>query len=279
MTGDDGSASIKVNQPGTYHLQVLVNLYNDPNQRIEFGRWLADFYQPYTDITVPTNGVIQAGLNIFNLVGQTFIDLDGQPVDPSRISEFTIRSEQGDTFVLNNGDPRWIPSSRITRRVNGLIQTKMLYSVISVKLDGSNVVNASQQQFYAEPNDTWKISLLLYSLQVQVQDGLFGSAVGKSINLLYPDGEVKNFQLDKNGAVAIHGLARGNYTIEVLGVRGLGNKTPVALSRNQNASMKILTYMDIGIIGAFGLAVALALLLFGRRMLFDRLNHLRPVNA
>ncbi len=223
VTGDDGTASIKVDKAGVYRLEALVGLYTDPTQRIEFGRWLEDNYQPFKDIQVPTNQVIQVGINIFNYVGQTFVDLDGSQVDQQRISQFTIRSEQGDTFVLNNGTPRWLPSSRITRRVDGLVITKLLYSVINVKLDGSNVVNESQQQFYAEPNDTWKISLLLYSLKVKVSDGLFGSAAGKSVNLLYPDGQVTNYPLDTSGWVEVHGLARGSYSIEVVGAKGLGN--------------------------------------------------------
>ncbi len=265
VTGDDGSASIQVNKPGTYRLEALVGLYTDPSQKITFGRWLEDNFQPYTDIQVPTNKIIQVGLNISNQVGETFVDLDGLPVPSERISQFTIRSEQGDIFVLNNGDPRWIPASRITRQANGLVVTKMLYSVINVTLDGSNVVNSSQQQFYAEPNDTWKISLLLYELHIKVSDGLFGSATGRSVNLLFPNGKIVNYPLDSTGNVDIHGLARGNYTMQVVGAAGLGNRMPVALSRNQEANFKILTYTDVGIIGSLGLFVALGLILYGRR--------------
>jgi hypothetical protein len=141
----------------------------------------------------------------------------------------------------------------------------LLYSVINVKLDGSNVVNESQQQFYAEPNDIWKISLLLYSLRVKVSDGLFGSAAGKSVNLIYPDGQVNNYQLDPSGWVEIHGLARGNYSVEVVGAKGLGNHIPVALSRNQEANIMVLTYTDLSIAGFIGVLIALALLLYGRR--------------
>ena len=265
VTGADGSASIKVSQAGTYKLEALVSLYNDPTQKIEFGRWLDDNFQPFTNITVPTTKVIPVGLNIFNMVGEQFVDLDGLPVDTKRISQFTIRSEQGDTYVFGDGTPRWIYASRITRQANGLVITKLLYSVINVKLDGSNVVNESQQQFYAEPSDTWKISLLLYSLQIKVSDGLFGSTVGKSVNLLFPDGQVNNYPLNPNGAVEIHGLARGNYTIQVVGAQGLGNRMPVALSRNQAANIKVLTYMDLGIVGTLGFVFALALLIYGRR--------------
>ncbi len=265
VTGDDGSATIKVNQAGTYRLEALTDLYDDPNQRIEFGRWMEAIYRPVKNVEVPTNRVIQAGLFVYHLVGQSFIDRDGLPVDTQRITEFSIRSEQGDTFVFNTGEPRWIIASRIAHRSPGLVVSKLLYSVVNVKLDGSNVVNESQQQFYAEPNDNWKITLLLYSLKVTVHDGLFGSPIGKSVDIVYPDDQVKNYPLDSTGSVEIHSLARGNYTVKAVGVSGMGNTMPVALSRSQAATMKVLTYFDIAVVGILGGIIALALLLYGRR--------------
>jgi hypothetical protein len=43
---------------------------------------------------------------------------------------------------------------------------------------------------------------------------------------------------------------------------------PVALSRNQDANIKVLTYTDLGIVGILGFLMALALLFYGRRSLF-----------
>jgi hypothetical protein len=45
----------------------------------------------------------------------------------------------------------------------------------------------------------------------------------------------------------------------------MGNTMPVALSRSQVATMKVLTYFDIGVVGILGGVIALALLLYGRR--------------
>lgn len=265
VTGDDGSADLKVDKAGQYRLEILPDLYSDPSQRIEFGRWEDESSQPFQDIQVPAKKIYQAGLNVYYQVGESFVGLDGHPVDPKRITEFIIRNGQGDSFTLNNGEAQWIPVSRTIRGVNGLQTTKLLYSVISVMVDGSNVVNQSQQQFYAKPNDSWKISLLFYSLRVTILDGLFGTAVGKSINLVFPDGQVRNYPVDKAGTAEIHSLARGIYSIQVIGVKGMGNSTPVALSKNQEITMKILTYLDLAIVGSLGTLLALGLLLYGRR--------------
>ncbi len=265
VSGKDGLASIKINKVGSYHLEVLTNKYNDPSQRVEFGRWAEELsFDPFREVDIPVNGVIQVGFNVYHQISQTFQDLDGNPVGPRRIKEFTIRSAQGDVFTFPDGLPRWIPASRIAHRVNGLEATNLLYSVVSVKVDGSNVVNQSQQRFYTHSNETWPISLLLYSLRISAQDGMFGSAVGKSVNVEFPNGQTTNYPLNSTGTVDIHSLARGMYYIDLVGAHGLDSRIPVALSRNQTVQTKIITYLDLTVFALLGALVAVGLLLYGR---------------
>jgi hypothetical protein len=272
-----GFASIKIDKAGKYRLNVLTDKYSNPSQKIEFGRWLEESYKPFQDIQVPADGVIQVGLNVYQLVGQSFVDLDGNPVDPARVTKFTIRSIQGDVFEFTDGQPRWIPASRIARRVNGLEESKLLYSVIEVMVDGSNVVNKSQQRFYTHPGDNWEISLLFYTMHVDARDGLFGNKLGKSVNLEFPDGSVKNYPL-KNGVAEITSLPRGIYTIEFVGIKGMSNRTPVALSRDQDVHTKVITYLDMVVVGLLGIFVALGMLLYGRpKLLRGLLGKKQPV--
>ena len=271
VTGTDGSATIQIAKTGQYRLTVQTELYYSASQRIEFGRWAEESCQPFRDIQVPVDGVIQAGLNVYHQVAQTFVDLDGFPVDPKRVSGLTIKSAQGDVFNFVDGQPHWLPASRVARRAFGLEETKLLYSVLQVTVDGSNVVNQAQQRFYTHPNETWSISLLLYSLKINVKDGLFGSPVGKSVNIQFPDGQIQNYPIDHAGTVEVHSLARGIYTIDLVGTNGVSSKTPVALSRNQVVNSKVITYLDLSVVGAIGLLFALGLILFGRPWLIRRL--------
>jgi hypothetical protein len=274
VTGADGSASITVGKIGIYRLNVLLDQYSNPAKKVEFGRWTEESYLPFREVEVPTTELIQVGLNVFHRVSLDFVDLDGFPVDPSRISAITIKSAQGDVFVLKNGQPVWLPASRTARRITGLEETDLLYSVISVMVDGSNVVNSAQQRFFALPDDTWSISLLLYSLNVSASDGLFGSPVARSVDVQFPDGQVKNYPFGASGNMAIHGLARGIYRIELVGVNGLKSIIPVALSRNQEVAVKVITYLDLALVSIIGLGLALGLIIYGRpwllRYLFAR---------
>ena len=228
---------------------------------------------------MPNDKVIQVGLNVYQLVGQSFVDLDGKPVDSGRITKFTIRSIQGDVFEFSDGQPRWIPASRTARRVNHMEESKLLYSVIDVMVDGSNVVNKSQQRFYTHPGDNWEISLLFYTMRVDARDGLFGNKLGTSVNLEFPDGSVKNYPLE-NGVAEINSLPRGIYTIEFVGIKGMSNRTPVALSRDQEVHSKVITYVDMVVVGLLGIFVALGMLLYGRpKLLRMLLGKKQPVPA
>jgi hypothetical protein len=221
--------------------------------------------------------VIQVGLNIYHKVNLKFVDLDNYPVDLSRINSISIRSVQGDVFDLKPGETPWLPASRTARRQNGLQETDLLYSINSVIIDGSNVVNSSQQRFYAKLDDTWSISLLLYTLNISVKDGLFAAPVGKSINLVYPDGQNVHFDLDNAGNAQIHTLARGIYHVSLIGVKGLGTSTPVALSRNQAITMRIITPLDFAISGLTMMGISLGLIFYGRPWLLGyifRIKHL-----
>ncbi len=239
FTDDQGFATLTMAKSGVYSLSLLNDEYENPNQKIELGRWTDEIYKPSQDVTVPSNKVIQVGLNVFQKFSMDFVDLNGKHVDPSRISEFMIRSLQGDVFILQDGSPTWLPASRTARRINGLEETKLYYSVINVMVDGSNVVNQSQQRFYTSAGGNLTIELILYSLSVEAKDGLFGWHVGDSLKLEYPDGNIEEFHLDDNGSVSIDSLARGTYFLNMTGAKGLDNTIPVALSRDQTVTISI----------------------------------------
>ncbi len=271
VSNDNGLATTEIDQTGLYRLNVLIDQYNNPNQRVDFGRWTQESYQPFIDIRIPGDEAIQVGLNVYHQVNQTFVDLDGNPINPERITGIMIKSAQGDIFNIKEGQSTWIPSSRTARRHTGLEETKLLYSVISVTIDGSSVVNQAQQKFYANQNDTWPISLLLYSLQVEVKDVLFGTPVGEAVELEYPDKQVKTYPLGPLKTAEIHSLARGIYHLEVTGTNGLNTTIPVALSRNQKVSVTVVTYQDLAVAGTIGVIAALGLVLYGRPWLIGNL--------
>ena len=76
--------------------------------------------------------------------------------------------------------------------------------------------------------------------------------------------EQEESPLDEKGSVTVNSLARGTYYLNISGAKGLNNRIPVALSRDQNVNMKIITYFDIAVFGISGLLFVIGLLLYGR---------------
>ncbi len=261
---DYGVARIEVAKAGTYQLELLPLETNDPDIQMAFGRWADDYFLPSREIEIPLKKPLDVGLEVSYQAGQTFVDLDDKPVDSSRITSITLKGSNGSTYIFDDNLPHWLPAGRVIRLNNGLEETKILYSVISVIIDGSNVVSQAQQRFFVHPNDVWTVKLLLYSAGFTARDALFRFPIGTGIHMEYPDGDIQTFNFNSNNQHTSTGLARGIYRVTVMGAEGYAPPTPIALSRNQDVELMVFSYLDMGILASIGIIVALGLLFFGR---------------
>jgi len=112
---------------------------------------------------------------------------------------------------------------------------------------------------------------LLYSARFTARDALFRYPIGTGFEMEYPNGETKTYLFDSSEAHFSEGLARGIYHVTVTGVRGFAPPTPIALSRDQDVELLVLSYFDIGIMLSLGLLFAIGLLFFGRPKIFTDL--------
>ena len=271
FTSDDyGVARIKVKEAGNYQIDVLPLEVKDEDIRMQFGRWGDDEFQPTRQIEVPLKKPLQVGFEVSYQVSQKFVDLSDQPVDSSRITSITYKGSNGATFTFEDTGAHWLPAGRVIRLNNGLQETKILYSVINIVIDGANVVSKAQQRFYVNPSDEWTIQVLLYSAQFTARDALFGFPIGTGIEMEYPDGEVQSYSFDPEKGYTIDGLARGIYRVTVTGAQGFAPPTPIALSRNQDVELMVFSYIDMGVLASIGLILSVGLLLFGRPYLFTQ---------
>jgi predicted RNA-binding Zn-ribbon protein involved in translation (DUF1610 family) len=261
---DYGVARIEVSKAGKYHLELLPLETNDPDIQMAFGRWGDDYFIPSRDIEIPLKKPLDVGLEVSYQVGQTFVDLSNKSVDLSRITSITLKGSNGATYTFEDNLPHWLPAGRVIRLNNGLEETKILYSVISVIIDGSNVVSQAQQRFFVHQNDLWTVKLLLYSAGFTARDALFRFPIGTGIRMEYPDGDIQIFNFNPNNEHTSTGLARGIYRVTVTGAEGFAPPTPIALSRNQNVELMVFSYLDMGVLLSIGIIVALGLLFFGR---------------
>ena len=179
-----------------------------------------------------------------------------------------MTSTNGGSERLDSEEPRWLQGSRVVRRWDGLEEIEVLHSVESVTVGGSNVVNRGEQRFLLSKDREWQIQLLLYSAQFSVRDALFRFPVGSAIHLEYPDGRSERLPLESGGELMLESLPRGEYHVSVDGP-GISFSRPVALSRDQEVRLELISYLDIAVVFLLVASVALGLLFMGRpRLLF-----------
>lgn len=265
-TNETGLVQLELTNLGGYKIGILLedDTALDASTRISFDRWDDAEFRPERTIEVNGDVRIQVGFKLSHLVSQTFIDLEEKPFDPSVITEFTLKSSSGTYYTFEDNAPRWLPASRIQRYRAGLSVTPLQYSVESVMINGTNVVNRFQQRFYLGPNDIWQIQLLLYSASIRARDAFFGFPVGTGILLSFPDGHSTTLGFGADQAVHTGLLARGEYKVKVVGIGGITPATPVALSRNQTIELTVLSTLDLIVAGAAGILGAFGLLFYGR---------------
>lgn len=259
----NGVAFVSVQSAGTHVLEAL-DIGEAGSMRAEFSRWGDEFFQPRRPIELPRVTPLEVGYDVFHPVTLAFVDRDGTKVDPSRVALITIRSTLGGVEEYRETGPHWFQSVRILRRFLGLVAKELQYSVESVMVDGSNVVNRAEQRFFIREETTRRIRLLLYSVQFSSRDAVFGNPVGSHVVIEYPDGQKRRVPLSNDGTVTVDKLARGDYTAWV-DTPGISPPMPIVLSRDfQQAQLKVITYLDIGAFLFVLAGTAIALAFIGR---------------
>ena len=236
-----------------------------PDIRTRFARW-------YGDPNRQNVKKLTAALDVDYKVGFTFVDRQGNAIDPDDISLMVLRSSVGDQIELDREaltKRHWLHGTRVVSRREGPFAKEILYSVERVVVNGSSVVNRAQQRFTPQNTRDFEVSLLYFTATFRATDALFGHSTGTGILLERPDGIVEEYSFDANGELVLPGLPRGDYVVQVVGPGPIFDR-PVTLTRDQEVSLDVLSWLDLTVAAlVLGLAVA-GLLVIGRPHLARR---------
>lgn len=269
----DGIAQLDIQQAGTLSVQFEKYSGLDPEIQVEFDRWGPSGFSIETTFKAPSTRRLQAGLLISNQVSFAFVDPLGSQVAPGRVSSVTLRSNTGTIYVFEDVGPQWVHANMLAQRSQGTISSSPVsYALQSVFIDGSNVVNESQQRFDVVTNTYWTMDVLLFSATMQARDAFFGFPVGSGFRLNYPDGQTVDVPADQQAAARVDALARGHYEMGVTGAPGLAPPAPVAMVRDQDVTFKVITWFDIVFVAVAAFAIAAGLLAVGRSKAFIRFH-------
>jgi hypothetical protein len=187
----------------------------------------------------------------------------------AQVSKMTLSDSIGRTIHLSPKQlkgPIWLASSRPTQVHSGVANRLVTYSVKSVMIRGTNVVNIDQLRFTAG-SLAWNIPVILHSLTVVGNDLLAARPAGKRVTLTYPNLTKVTVPFGPDHRVTITDLPRGTYKVKVSGgIVALASS--VRLSRDQTATEIVVTGGDVAEITALILvaaAVVAAAGVIGRR--------------
>jgi phospholipase C len=220
-----------------------------PGVRAKFDRWYS--------------GRRIAALTLYHRVGISFVDLDANAVAPSAVTSVTLQGSDGSRHVLTGARQVWLQGNRVVPESQGRTSTRLYYSADKVLVAGSNVVHRGQQRFFPAASPKIQLRLLLFAVRVTVRDALLGFPIGSAVRLQYPNGSQQREALGSSGDLTVEKLPRGDYRVSVDAL-GISSSRPIALSRNQEVNVRVISWLDVAVVLLVLGSLALALL-FVRR--------------
>lgn len=244
----------------------------DLEARLQYQRWEGD---PRTHLSFSGLSQVGAAARTREVVAQfleskeltfSFADLEGDDVPHRRVSRLLLKSSIGTEYTYETDEvrePQVLPSVRTIPSPTGRETKPIYYTVQQVIIDGTNVVNRSQQKFFPDDVDHLAIETQFFTLDVTASDAFFGFSSGHAVLVRWPDGEQTSHPV-VGGRVDLPPLPRGDYEMRVDGP-GLVTWRPVSVSSDQVVALELMSVYDIGALVLSGLSVAVGLVVVGRR--------------
>jgi len=228
------------------------------------------------DLSQPNARRLRVLLNVFYRVTISFVDLENKPVPPTLVDLVRLKNSLGQVWELEPGESKWVQGSRVVPLLGKFESKDIYYTVEQVMVEGTNAVNQSQQKFFPRQTRAWQTQLMYYPARFTARDLLFGFPIGNAVRVKFPSGRIEFFDLDGKGEATVPALPRGSYMVNVEGVFGYAPVTPLAMSRKQEVVLKVISVLDMIVVAAAVMAVAVGLLIVNRPRLRALLPRLLP---
>jgi hypothetical protein len=221
-----------------------------------------------------THNAVFAAIDLYRPVHFSLVSRTGQPISVALVDSFTMKRIDGEVINLTGRQlerPVVLQASRVVPLSTELVSKCLLYRIQRVSIGGNNLVHQAQQFFLPSKSVNVKLRLLIYSVRFESRDIFFGFSIGSGIRLIYPNGRVEVHQFHGHGQLALAALPRGTYHVRMVGP-GLSPSSPVSVTRDSVAQLKVFSYLDIAVVVILLLALIIGLAVARRPALRRRLS-------
>jgi Bacterial Ig-like domain (group 3) len=273
QTDSRGEVQVLVTSAQPINVSLKTLNTTAPNMRAEFIRW-NDGISSQDRLINPTNSMsYQIGFHISRPISAEVLS-GSQQVNPVRVHEMVIVSDQGVPTSLAAGKTQWVVTSLIRRGEEGLEPWPVNYTLARLVVDNEVYPMNNKRRLKLATSGTVSTTVPFFRVQVVVKDALFGTPIGTKLQVLQPDGRVDEVAIDANGVAQLPELIRGNYSLQLLGAGALNTQMPTYLANEKTIDMLVVSYTDMGLVG--GALAGLVGLLIVAGHLFARSTSRKP---
>ncbi|MDQ1691078.1 MAG: hypothetical protein QOD87_1186 [Pseudonocardiales bacterium] len=250
-------------------LTLVKTSVSTPAQRYQFSRWggQRDPDQAFTKsvkrLPMRADYAVTAAFSLQRQVQPIVVRQDGTAVNPAEVSAITVKSDFGQLMTMSPSSPTWLDVVRPAYHHSVLSAVPVKYSLQSVIVRGTNVVDAGRQAFLPSTSNP-RFVTQFYNLTVTAHDALFPTSRGKSIVVTYPDGAAETVPFDAQHRAVLNDLPRGTYKLQIKAGLALVTSTQFTLSRDKSSDLTVISLLDLSVLGGLGLLLALGLIAVGR---------------
>jgi hypothetical protein len=250
-------------------LRLLDTALRQRDQRLRFVRWAGQrdpnqaFDPTVTGLPMRMSYTVTAAFAVQRPVQTSLVNVQGKPVDRSRVTAVTLRSGRDGQVTVPASGQLWLDAVVPVYRNSAIAQVAQTYSLTSVIVGGTNTVDAGRQKFAPARTTTPVFRTKFFTLTVTAHDLLFAGPTGTAARVTYPDGSVHTARFAANGRVTVPDLPRGTYQVTALG-GGTTLPNQFVLSRNTTVDLPVATHRDYGAIGLTLILIMIGLVLVGR---------------
>ncbi|MDQ1753091.1 MAG: hypothetical protein QOE71_4147 [Pseudonocardiales bacterium] len=270
VTDGNGVARYVAQHDFARHTLTLVKTsVSTPTQRYQFSRWGGQrdpdqaFTKSVKGLPLRADYAVTAAFSLQQHVQPTVVRQDGTAVNPGEVSAITVKSDFGQLMTMSPTSPTWLDVVRPAYHHSVLSAVAVKYSLQSVIVRGTNVVDAGRQVFLpSTPNPRFVTQF--YNLTVTAHDALFPTSRGKSIVVTYPDGATESVPFDAQHRAVLNDLPRGTYRLQIKAGLALVTSSQFTLSRDKTSDLTVISLLDLSVLGGLGLLLALGLIAVGR---------------